>query len=105
MGFRLGGIAQTTEKLRRTLSPRKANVSTYNDVPKGHFPVYVGEMHTRFVVPICYLNHPLFQDLLHLAEEEFGYNHPMGGLTIPCPEDYFLSLTSQLSSSQMALSF
>lgn len=99
---------QTKEKLKRTISPRKGNnnnnissSSSCNDVPKGHFPVYVGEMHTRFVLPICYLNHPLFQQLLHLAEEEFGYDHPMGGLTIPCHEDYFLSLTSLLHSSQM----
>lgn len=93
----------TKEKLRRTISPRKGSViSTCNDVPKGHFPVYVGEMHRRFVVPICYLNQPLFQELLHLAEEEFGYNHPMGGLTIPCHEDYFLTLTSQLSASAVS---
>ncbi|PIN06144.1 hypothetical protein CDL12_21319 [Handroanthus impetiginosus] len=92
MGFKL-------EKLKRTISPKKGNF--FNDVPKGHFPVYVGEMHKRFVIPICYLNHPIFQALLHLAEEEFGYNHPMGGLTIPCHEDYFLSLFSQLNSSQI----
>lgn len=94
---------ETKEKLKRTISPRKGNniPSSCNEVPKGHFPVYVGEMHRRFVLPICYLNHPLFQELLHLAEEEFGYDHPMGGLTIPCNEDYFLSLTSQLNSSQM----
>jgi|UniRef100_B9HRC8 SAUR family protein len=29
-----------------------------------------------------YLNQPTFQDLLVQAEEEFGYVHPMGGLTI-----------------------
>jgi SAUR family protein len=51
----------------------------------------------RFVIPISYLNQPLFQELLHQAEEEFGYDHPMGGLTIPCNEDEFLNLTSRLS--------
>ncbi|KAL3621320.1 hypothetical protein CASFOL_036232 [Castilleja foliolosa] len=100
MGFLLGGLNQTKEKLRRTISPRKVNdVSSLNDVPKGHFPVYVGERQRRFVIPICYLKHPLFQELLHLAEQEFGYDHPMGGLTIPCNEDYFLTLTSQLFNS------
>jgi len=39
----------------------------------------------------------LFKDLLDWAEEEFGFNHPMGGLTIPCTEDYFISLTSSLN--------
>ncbi|KAK5793949.1 hypothetical protein PVK06_035130 [Gossypium arboreum] len=48
---------------------------------------YVGESNKkRFVIPIAYLNHPLFQDLLNKDEEEFGFNHPMGGLTIPYSE-------------------
>lgn len=72
--------------------------STAGDVPRGHFAVYVGEKHkTRFVIPISYLSQPLFQDLLSQAEEEFGFNHPMGGVTIPCSEDMFVHLTSRLS--------
>ncbi|RDX92363.1 hypothetical protein CR513_25515, partial [Mucuna pruriens] len=68
-----------------------------SNVPKGHVAVYVGEAQKkRFVVPISYLNHPSFLDLLNRAEEEFGYNHPMGGLTIPCKEEAFITLTSQL---------
>ncbi|XP_042513733.1 auxin-responsive protein SAUR23-like [Macadamia integrifolia] len=71
-------------------------------VPKGHFAVYVGETQKkkkkRFVIPISYLNHPSFQDLLSLAEEEFEFNHPMGGLTIPCKEATFIDVTSRLSS-------
>lgn len=68
-----------------------------SDVPKGHFPVYVGEIQKkRYAVPVSYLKHPSFQDLLHQAEEEFGFDHPMGGLTIPCPEDVFVSLISCL---------
>ena len=35
--------------------------------------------------------------MLDQAEEEFGYDHPMGGLTIPCKEDAFLDLTSCLN--------
>ncbi|KAM7475092.1 hypothetical protein LguiB_022335 [Lonicera macranthoides] len=31
------------------------------------------------------------------AEEEFGFNHPMGGLTIPCSKDVLIDLTSRLS--------
>ncbi|XWS55031.1 hypothetical protein CRYUN_Cryun10bG0140000 [Craigia yunnanensis] len=50
------------------------------DVPKGYFAVYVGENQKRFVIPVSYLNNPLFQDLLSLSEEEFGYDHPSGGL-------------------------
>uniref|UniRef100_A0A251UMQ7 Putative small auxin-up RNA n=1 Tax=Helianthus annuus TaxID=4232 RepID=A0A251UMQ7_HELAN len=32
------------------------------------------------------------------AEEEFGYNHPMGALTIPCSEDVFTDLASRLGA-------
>jgi len=49
------------------------------------------------VIPVSHLNQPLFQDLLSKAEEEFGYDHPMGGLTIPCTEDVFQHITSCLN--------
>ncbi|CAN4107413.1 unnamed protein product [Withania somnifera] len=70
------------------------------DVPKGHLTIYVGETDKkkRYVVPITYLNHPSFQDLLQKAEEEFGFQHPMGGLTIPCNEDAFFHVTSRLNT-------
>ncbi|EYU40727.1 hypothetical protein MIMGU_mgv1a023073mg, partial [Erythranthe guttata] len=68
------------------------------EVPKGHLAVYVGESEKkRFVIPLSYLNHHLFQDLLCRAEEEYGFHHPMGGLTIPCSEDLFVDLTSHLN--------
>lgn len=70
------------------------------DVPKGYLAVYVGESQkTRFVVPLSFLEHPLFQDLLRQSEEEFGFEHPMGGLTIRCQEDVFNALVSRLSAS------
>ncbi|XWS62701.1 hypothetical protein CRYUN_Cryun06bG0033700 [Craigia yunnanensis] len=65
------------------------------DVPKGHFAVYVGENRSRYIVPISFLSHPEFQCLLRRAEEEFGFDHDMG-LTIPCEEVVFRSLTSML---------
>ncbi|PRQ24130.1 putative small auxin-up RNA [Rosa chinensis] len=47
----------------------------------------------RFVIPISYLNHPLFQDLFNQAAEEFGFDPPTGngGLRIPCSESHFLT--------------
>ncbi|KAL7108737.1 hypothetical protein ACP275_06G131900 [Erythranthe tilingii] len=79
--------------LRRSLS----NERRTTEVPKGHLAVYVGEGDKkRFVIPLSYLNNPLFQDLLSQAEEEFGFHHPMGGITIPCSEDLFIDLTSRL---------
>ncbi|MCD7467125.1 Auxin-responsive protein saur50 [Datura stramonium] len=65
------------------------------DVPKGHFAVYVGENRTRYIVPISFLTHPEFQCLLRQSEEEFGFDHDMG-ITIPCEEVVFRSLTSML---------
>ncbi|KAI9123998.1 hypothetical protein K1719_005298 [Acacia pycnantha] len=87
MGFRLPGSR------RSSFSAAKA-ASKALEVPKGCLAVYVGEKMTRFVIPISYLGQPSFQELLNQAEEEFGFDHPMGGLTIPCPEDVFLDLTS-----------
>nr|AAG14455.1 auxin-induced protein TGSAUR21 [Tulipa gesneriana] len=65
------------------------------DVPKGHFAVYIGEKRSRFIVPISLLAHPEFQSLLRAAEEEFGFDNDMG-LTIPCEEVVFRSLTAVL---------
>ncbi|KAL7147783.1 hypothetical protein ABFS83_06G130800 [Erythranthe nasuta] len=80
--------------LRRSLSAEKRSTQ----VPKGHFAVYVGESEKkRFIIPLTYLNNPLFQELLCQAEEEFGFHHPMGGLTIPCSEELFVDITSHLS--------
>ncbi|CAA7061429.1 unnamed protein product [Microthlaspi erraticum] len=65
--------------------------------PKGFLAVYVGEIQKkRYLVPISYLSQPSFQALLSKSEEEFGFDHPMGGLTIPCPEDTFINVTSRL---------
>jgi len=89
MGFRLPRIVQSKK-------PSQSSRMT-TDVPKGHLAVYVGESHRRFVIPVSFLNHSSFQDLLSQAEEEFGFNHPMGGLTIPCSEDIFIDLISRLS--------
>ncbi|KAJ0447798.1 putative small auxin-up RNA [Helianthus annuus] len=65
------------------------------DIPKGYFAIYVGEQEKkRFVVHVSILSEPRFQELLHQSEQEFGYNHPMGGITIPCSEDVFTDLAS-----------
>ncbi|XXG40251.1 hypothetical protein AAC387_Pa01g1019 [Persea americana] len=94
MGIRFGMI-QAKEILRPS-RPRSSFIPA-PDVPKGHLAIYVGESQMRFVIPISYLKHPSFQDLLSRAEEESGFDHQMGGLTIPCHEDTFMTLTSQLN--------
>ncbi|KAK8668509.1 hypothetical protein V6N13_105962 [Hibiscus sabdariffa] len=95
MGFRLPRIVNAKPSLKQTLSSSETTM-----VSKGHFAVYVGEEEKkRFVVPISFLKHPLFQNLLSEAEEEFGFNHPMGALTIPCSEETFVDLSCNLQSS------
>lgn len=51
--------------------------------PKGYVSVYVGQEHNRVQIPIDYLNHPAFQELLKEAESEFGFRQ-QAGLVIPC---------------------
>lgn len=104
MGVRLQFMVVHANRMFKSqnLFQSRNQYQSNNNVPKGHVAVYVGETiqkKTRFVVPISYLNHPSFMDMLNRAEEEFGFNHPMGGLTIPCKEEAFINLTSQLRAS------
>ncbi|RVX07264.1 Auxin-responsive protein SAUR22 [Vitis vinifera] len=88
------------DKAKQILKLQSLLSRNRTEVPKGHFAVYVGEVQKkRYVVPLSYLNHPSFRSLLHQAEEEFGFTHPMGGLTIPCHKNAFINLTSQLNAS------
>ncbi|GFY98429.1 SAUR-like auxin-responsive protein family [Actinidia rufa] len=97
MAIRMPRIIHAKQIFRRSSSVASKALSATGDVPRGYFAVYVGESEMkRFIVPISYLNQPSFQDLLNQAEEEFGFDHPMGGLTIPCKEDIFIDLTSRL---------
>ncbi|XP_025980388.1 auxin-induced protein X10A-like [Glycine soja] len=93
MGVRLLGIRKAS------FAANQAS-SKVVDIPKGYLAVYVREKITnkmkRFVIPISYLNQPSFQVLLNQVEEEFGYDHPMCSLTIPCKENEFLNVTSNL---------
>ncbi|XP_030942435.1 auxin-responsive protein SAUR24-like [Quercus lobata] len=90
MVIRLPSIMHAKNILRRSNSFGK-------QVPKGYIAIYVGECERRrFVIPISFLNQPSFQELLSRAEEEFGFDHPMGGLTIPCSEDIFNDIASRL---------
>ncbi|XP_028066900.1 auxin-induced protein 15A-like [Camellia sinensis] len=102
MAIRMPRIIHAKQILRQS-SSSKSNQEASSaaiDVPKGYLAVYVGESKKRrFVIPLLYLNQPSFQDLLSQAEEKFGFDHPMGGLTIPCKEDIFIDLTSRLGRS------
>ncbi|XP_030504756.2 auxin-induced protein 15A-like [Cannabis sativa] len=99
MGFYLPGVVPTKKFLRRSLSNSSKGASNnVVHVPKGHLAVYVGKNEKkRFVIPLSILSHYSFQELLVQAEDEYGYDHPMGGLTIPCREDIFIDLISNLN--------
>ncbi|KAK8625104.1 hypothetical protein V6N13_089982 [Hibiscus sabdariffa] len=95
MGFHLPRIVNAKPSLKWTLSSSETRM-----VPKGHFAVYVGEAEQKkFVVPISFLKHPSFQNLLSEAEKEFGFNHPTSALTIPCSEEAFIDLICNMQCS------
>ena len=50
-----------------------------------------GDGFRRFVIPIAYLYHPLFQRLLEAARDTYGYSSA-GPLWLPCCVDEFLRL-------------
>jgi SAUR family protein len=59
--------------------------------PKGWMAIRVGaegEEQRRFLVPVMYINHPLFLGLLKEAEEEYGFDHK-GAISIPCDVEHF----------------
>ncbi|KAA8533553.1 hypothetical protein F0562_031013 [Nyssa sinensis] len=55
------------------------------DIPKGCLAIMVGqgEEQQRFIIPVIYINHPLFMQLLKEAEEEYGFDQK-GPINIPC---------------------
>ncbi|KAJ0962174.1 hypothetical protein J5N97_030002 [Dioscorea zingiberensis] len=80
MGFHLLHLANNKK------SASEAALAAERAPPKGCTVVRVGsagEEQQRFVVPVEYLNHPLFGRLLKEAEEEYGFQH-MGAISIPC---------------------
>ncbi|KAG8378047.1 hypothetical protein BUALT_Bualt08G0097500 [Buddleja alternifolia] len=69
---------------------------------KGHFVVYSKD-NKRFLVPICFLNHPIFRVLLEMAEEEYGSTVD-GPLQVPFEKEiveYILSLLRKNSAEEV----
>ncbi|KAK7349394.1 hypothetical protein VNO77_06727 [Canavalia gladiata] len=68
--------------------PRKKVV--IKDIRKGFLPIKVGhgEEQHKIMVPVMYLNHPLFSQLLKEAEEEYGFDQ-QGTIIIPCHVEEF----------------
>nr|XP_012571903.1 auxin-responsive protein SAUR32 [Cicer arietinum] len=71
------------------------------DIPKGCLAVMVGqgEEQQRFVIPVIYINHPLFMELLKEAEEEYGFDQK-GPITIPCHVEEFRTVQYMIDSDR-----
>ncbi|CAA7027948.1 unnamed protein product [Microthlaspi erraticum] len=76
----------------------RRSFTTDASTPRGFLAVYVGETlkKKRFFVPVYYLSKPTFQALLTKAEDEFGFDHPTGGLSLRCDEAFFFAVTDQI---------
>ncbi|CAN1308042.1 Auxin-responsive protein SAUR36 [Linum perenne] len=86
--LRIWGRRLTT-RARSICNPTRRLGSGYSracvkPVPKGQLAVYVGQKDGEVLVPVIYINHPLFGELLKEAQEEYGFDQE-GGITIPCP--------------------
>ncbi|KAK7258461.1 hypothetical protein RIF29_24039 [Crotalaria pallida] len=61
------------------------------NIPKGCLAIKVGqgEEQQKIMVPVMYLNHPLFAQLLKEAEEEYGFAQQGNITIIPCQVEEF----------------
>ncbi|KAE8723926.1 Auxin-responsive protein SAUR32 [Hibiscus syriacus] len=71
------------------------------DIPKGCVAIMVGqgEEQQRFVIPVIYINHPLFMELLKVAEEEYGFDQK-GPITIPCHVEEFRNVQGMIDKDR-----
>ncbi|KAM7502164.1 hypothetical protein LguiB_001068 [Lonicera macranthoides] len=65
--------------------PARDSGNVSNDVKEGHFAVIAvnEDEYKKFIVPLSYLNHPTFLNLLEQSAEEYGFDHG-GALVVPC---------------------
>ncbi|KAL8109706.1 hypothetical protein AgCh_025704 [Apium graveolens] len=95
----------TLSRKRLTFPTTSADGAFYNTstrVEKGHFVVYSADQR-RFVIPLTYLQHNIFRELLRLAEEEYGMPSD-GPITLPCDEafvEYAISLIKRHATTDM----
>ncbi|GFY94524.1 hypothetical protein Acr_09g0009700 [Actinidia rufa] len=76
---------------KRITSPRtKGGVDAGSCNPstahEGHFVVYTAD-ERHFMIPLVYLKHDIFRELLKMAEEEYGLPRH-GPITLPCDADF-----------------
>ncbi|PIN22930.1 hypothetical protein CDL12_04367 [Handroanthus impetiginosus] len=71
-------------------------------IPKGCLAITVGQgaEQRRFVIPVIYVNHPLFTQLLKEAEEEYGFDQK-GPINIPCHVEEFYHVRGLIDQETM----
>lgn len=71
------------------------------NIPKGCLAILVGqegEEQQKFVIPVIYINHPLFMQLLKEAEEEYGFDQK-GPITLPCHVEEFRTVQGMIDQA------
>nr|DAD46631.1 TPA_asm: hypothetical protein HUJ06_016568 [Nelumbo nucifera] len=89
--------ASPRTKLQRDVDKCSAMVAV-----KDHFVVYTADQN-RFVIPLAYLNNPIFIELLRMSEEEFGLPSD-GPITLPCNSafaEYIISMMQRCPSRDL----
>ncbi|KAH7854844.1 hypothetical protein Vadar_018335 [Vaccinium darrowii] len=83
------------------LHHHKKDVMMMRDIPKGCLAVMVGqgEEQQRIIIPVIYINHPLFMQLLKEAEEEYGFDQK-GPITIPCHVEQFRQVQGMIDQDK-----
>ncbi|RWR90628.1 Auxin-responsive protein SAUR36 [Cinnamomum micranthum f. kanehirae] len=77
-----------TENARRRISTSRIRKSSEAELcikslpAKGHFVAYTIDG-KRFMVPLAYLNNPIFIELFRMSEDQFGLPYD-GPITMPC---------------------
>ncbi|KAL4186540.1 hypothetical protein AMTRI_Chr09g34450 [Amborella trichopoda] len=101
---RLLEIARKWQKKAMSQRTLKRNTSDRRDsaIVEGHFVIYTVDG-SRFMVPLAFLNRPIFRELLLMAEEEFGLTgrHP---ITVPCYSfvmEYIVFLLNKHASKEV----
>ncbi|KAL6844893.1 hypothetical protein ACP4OV_025552 [Aristida adscensionis] len=73
---------------------------------KGHCVVYTADG-TRFEVPLAYLGKTVFEELLQMSHEEFGFASD-GPITLPCDAavmEYAMCLLKRSASTEVERAF
>ncbi|XP_058080642.1 auxin-responsive protein SAUR64-like [Magnolia sinica] len=101
-GQKVAALGRRRNSFSRTDgSPDSSGCST-SVADKGHFVVYTADGR-RFVVPLVYLNSPIFKELLKMSEDMFGL--PCNGpITFPCDAvfiDYIISMIQRSMSKDV----